>query len=464
MFTVIPPPRLDSASPEAENVFVRASSAASVGSNLGRILDPFAPPFPPLPSIDEDRSFHTAQEATDPIASPTPPPRRRTKGKLVVEQSDRVLRGNPQGTTRGEQYRANMAANKRPAAGVATGGPATKKARINSVASGAGHAASSSGAKKARKNTSRHLPTSTSISTSASSSKAAVAPPAEASLSQSAPSLPEASSAANIITNADSASTSESSRRASKRKAATMSGPATKKARITGAATSTVTRGATKAKASAEGKVTQASIGKGKKRAVDSDDDDDTAPPPPPKKARQIKGAKAPTPKVAINKAPTQRLDVFVCGEGSSGELGLGVATNAIDVKRPRLNPLLSASEVGVVHVATGGMHVAALTHDNLIYTWGVNDQGALGRETTWDGGMRDVDANDDEDQDTNGLNPRECTPTAIPRESFPPGVVFVQLACGDSNTFALTDDGDVYGWGTFRVSCHPRYLPTVHF
>lgn len=229
-----------------------------------------------------------------------------------------------------------------------------------------------------------------------------------------------------------------------------------------------MTRGATKAKASAKGKVTQAPIGKGKKRAIeDDDDDDDTAPPPPPqpKKAREIKRAKAPPPKVVINNVPTQRLDVFVCGEGSSGELGLGVAKKAIDVKRPRLNPFLSASEVGVVHVATGGMHAAAITHDNLILTWGVNDQGALGRDTTWDGGMRDVDDDsDDESQDTNGLNPRECTPTAIPRENFPPGVVFVQLACGDSSTFALTDDGDVYGWGTFRVILQPHYRSTVHY
>lgn len=247
-------------------------------------------------------------------------------------------------------------------------------------------------------------------------------------------------------------------------------GPATKRARTNTEPTSTgpLTRAApakraTRAKALAKGKATKAPaarkpaanapIGKGKRRA--NDDDEDAAPPPPPKKARV---STAPKSKVVINQPSTQRLDVFVCGEGSSGELGLGVAKSAIDVKRPRLNPYLSASDVGVVHVATGGMHAAAITHDNLIYTWGVNDHGALGRDTTWDGGMRDIDDSDDE-QETNGLNPRECTPSAIPRESFPPGVVFAQLACGDSCTFALTDDGDVYGWGTFRVSFRPRYL-----
>lgn len=247
-----------------------------------------------------------------------------------------------------------------------------------------------------------------------------------------------------------------------------MTGPASKKARVNVDATSAGTKGAAKTKASAKGKATKApaakkapakaSIGKGKKRAFEDDDEDIIRPPPPPpKKAQEIKSTKKP--KVVINQVPTERLDVFVCGEGSSGELGLGVAKNAIDVKRPRLNPFLSSREVGVVHVATGGMHAAALTHDNLIYTWGVNDQGALGRDTAWDGGLRDVDDSDDEARVTNGLNPRECTPMAIPRESFPPDVVFVQLACGDSNTLALTDDGDVYGWGTFRVRFHTQYL-----
>lgn len=159
-------------------------------------------------------------------------------------------------------------------------------------------------------------------------------------------------------------------------------------------------------------------------------------------------------PKVVINEAPKTRLNVFVCGEGSSGELGLGTAKNVIDVKRPRLNQLLAADKVGVVQVAVGGMHCVALTHDNQLFTWGVNDQGSLGRDTTWDGGYKDMDDNSDsdsEDEDS-GLNPKESTPTAIPASAFPEGTVFVEVAAADSASFALTDDGLVYGWGTFRV------------
>ncbi|RAK98036.1 RCC1 domain-containing protein [Aspergillus ibericus CBS 121593] len=160
-------------------------------------------------------------------------------------------------------------------------------------------------------------------------------------------------------------------------------------------------------------------------------------------------------PKVVINHAPTTRLNVYVCGEGSSGELGLGYAKNAVDVKRPRLNAHLPADSVGVVQIAVGGMHCVALTSDNKILTWGVNDQGALGRDTAWDGGYKEInedsnEADSDSDDDLS-LNPHESTPTAIPSEAFPEDTIFVEVAAGDSSSFALTDDGQVYGWGTFR-------------
>ena len=177
---------------------------------------------------------------------------------------------------------------------------------------------------------------------------------------------------------------------------------------------------------------------------------------PPVKRPRTVKQPAAKEKlKVVLNDRPSQRLDVYVFGEGSSSELGLGTAKTAIDVKRPRLNPLLSSKQVGVVQIACGGMHVAALTHDNKILTWGVNDQGALGRDTTWEGGLKDMDDNDSEDSDKSdsGLNPAESNPTAVPASSFPQDTQFVKLAAGDSHTLALTDDGRVYGWGTFRAS-----------
>lgn len=182
-----------------------------------------------------------------------------------------------------------------------------------------------------------------------------------------------------------------------------------------------------------------------------------------PKPAPQPKKTIDPVMKVKIgakiNSAPTQVLDVFVFGEGSAGELGLGHkrydGKPVIDVKRPRPNPLLSAEAVGVVQIACGGMHVLALTRDNRILTWGVNDQGALGRDTKSDGEASDGD----DDDDDSGLNRHESTPAEIDTKGVAPATKFVQVAASDSASFALTEDGRVYSWGTFRVSLHLSFF-----
>ncbi|KAK4570172.1 hypothetical protein LTR86_002252 [Recurvomyces mirabilis] len=177
----------------------------------------------------------------------------------------------------------------------------------------------------------------------------------------------------------------------------------------------------------------------------------------PPKKAKAT--TVTTRPRDIINKAPTQRQNVYVFGEGTAGELGLGTAKGTTDVKRPRLNPNLAVDKVGVVQIEAGGMHVVALTHDNKILTWGVNDQGALGRDTTWDGGLKDMDAAGDGDSDSddedNGLNPHESMPGEVDFSStkLAAGTRWVHVTAGDSCTFALTDDGLVYGWGTFRAN-----------
>ncbi|KAI0104574.1 regulator of chromosome condensation 1/beta-lactamase-inhibitor protein II [Daldinia grandis] len=158
---------------------------------------------------------------------------------------------------------------------------------------------------------------------------------------------------------------------------------------------------------------------------------------------------------VPFNEVPTKQLDVFVFGEGSSGELGLGSKKHdgkkPIDVRRPRINHNLK----GVVAIACGGMHCIALTHDQTILTWGVNDDKALGRDTFWEGGTRDVDDEDDseEDDDDTGVNPKESTPGKVDLSVLPEGTRIAQVAASDSASFILTDDGWVYGWGTFRGS-----------
>ncbi|KAF2757249.1 RCC1/BLIP-II [Pseudovirgaria hyperparasitica] len=153
---------------------------------------------------------------------------------------------------------------------------------------------------------------------------------------------------------------------------------------------------------------------------------------------------------IVINTAPSRILKIFSVGEASEGELGLG--PDVKQAKRPKLNPYLSPESVGVVQIAVGGMHALALTRDNKIYSWGVNDTGALGRDTKWEGNLADADA-PDSDSENAPMNPLESTPTPIPSNHFPDSVLFTQIAAGDSSSFAITDDGRVYGWGTFRDS-----------
>ena len=143
-------------------------------------------------------------------------------------------------------------------------------------------------------------------------------------------------------------------------------------------------------------------------------------------------------------------LNVYVFGSGSMGELGLGPLSAQRNVKRPRLNQNLLPNEVGVVELATGGMHCAAIDRLGRVWTWGVNDQGVLGRDTTWSPDTEDVGM-ETEDEDEEKLNPKESIPGLV--DGIPQGTVIEKIACGDSISVAVTSDGQVYAWGTFRVS-----------
>ncbi|KAI1170767.1 regulator of chromosome condensation 1/beta-lactamase-inhibitor protein II, partial [Nemania sp. FL0916] len=105
----------------------------------------------------------------------------------------------------------------------------------------------------------------------------------------------------------------------------------------------------------------------------------------------------------------------------------------------PNLNFLISSRDVKVVQVSCGGMHMIALTKNNEILTWGVNDYGALGRNTHF------------ELQEDDDYNPLESTPGIVKTTHLGTDLTWSNVAACDNASFALTNDGRVYGWGTFR-------------
>ncbi|KAL4446354.1 hypothetical protein ABPG77_003161 [Micractinium sp. CCAP 211/92] len=129
--------------------------------------------------------------------------------------------------------------------------------------------------------------------------------------------------------------------------------------------------------------------------------------------------------------------EVFLFGDGDCGQLGMGEEVT----ERLRPFPLSIDGGKKVLQIACGGMHTVALLEDGRIFSWGVNDEGALGRETAGELWEKSGQASS---KPGDAYTPGEV---AMPEEA---GKV-VQLSVGDSHTCALTETGAVWAWGTYR-------------
>ncbi|XP_034934036.1 regulator of chromosome condensation-like isoform X2 [Chelonus insularis] len=109
-------------------------------------------------------------------------------------------------------------------------------------------------------------------------------------------------------------------------------------------------------------------------------------------------------------------------GQGDVGQLGLG--EDVMEKMRPAVIPGYS----DVIAIAAGGMHNVCLLKSGKIISFGCNDEGALGRDTSKEGS--------------------ESVPGFVNLDDK-----VVQITAGDSHSAALLSDGRVFAWGSFRDS-----------
>ncbi|BGP01920.1 Guanine nucleotide exchange factor SRM1 [Rhodotorula toruloides] len=138
---------------------------------------------------------------------------------------------------------------------------------------------------------------------------------------------------------------------------------------------------------------------------------------------------------------------IFVFGTGDMGQNGLGVDDpKALDeITRPRRHVGFVTKfeegeegwEGGVADLVCGGMHTLAVDGEGRVWSWGINDNAALGRLTTKPG------FTSEELEATPGLVEN------LPLESFKA----VRVAAGDSVSLAISERGEVRAWGSFRAA-----------
>jgi len=109
---------------------------------------------------------------------------------------------------------------------------------------------------------------------------------------------------------------------------------------------------------------------------------------------------------------------LFTWGRSQDRRLGHGDAIGSNE-SYPKVVAELEGKKA--VFVDAGFAHMACITGDGSIYTWGKNSSKQLG-------------------------HPKSDYPAPV--LGLPSDANFVQVACGRNHTLALTEDGEVYSWG----------------
>lgn len=135
---------------------------------------------------------------------------------------------------------------------------------------------------------------------------------------------------------------------------------------------------------------------------------------------------------------------IFVCGDNGKGQLGLGD-----QIKREE-KPVLhqELKKLKVVDFDCGATHCIALTTNGEVLTWGLgtHDNGALGTM------FINAEGTMSRKQEVNLTKEDKMVPRVVDLKHLDPGNI-TQVAATNDASFALTEDGRVFGWGTFKAS-----------
>lgn len=138
---------------------------------------------------------------------------------------------------------------------------------------------------------------------------------------------------------------------------------------------------------------------------------------------------KAPEPERRKRKAVRQlgraTGDVYVAGNGDCSQMGLGEEEGRMECAVPERVAALTRHSV--LTIACGGMHTIALTQAGALWSWGCNDDYALGRDGD------------------------ESVPELV--GGLLSGQEVVAVSAGDCHSAALHADGRVFSWGTYKDS-----------
>ncbi|KAG8790260.1 hypothetical protein FRC12_012376 [Ceratobasidium sp. 428] len=159
-----------------------------------------------------------------------------------------------------------------------------------------------------------------------------------------------------------------------------------------------------------------------------------------------------PLPAVRAPKRPAAQ--VFVFGNGDMGQFGLGTDVLG-DISRPRPHAWFKdAIEAGILgrekgagvdDLCAGGMHTLAVDELGKVWTWGINDNAALGRPTV------NV-AHPEKPNEIVEAEVLETQPMVV-QTLLDEGFRAINVCAGDSISVALGEGGAIRVWGSFRSS-----------